>query len=336
MGWFDDEDESEAGAPKEPAGPPVSAAKDPVVRDYLMKKYAQAADDADVRQAREDADDTTRNMGIMTGIGQMLTAKGKSRGGAGFDDSVFKSLAANARHKVGDAQQARQDRMNSVLTEDKLQQQGVERDREGEKHGWEKDDQLFKGKERQWKSDENDPNSPVAASTRKILSNQYGIPTSQMEGMSFAQLKGLNLKAREAKTKGYQLKAVETPQGTIEWFNFDPDTGSMSPTGNKAGYKAAFDSTTGTQFSGATIGGPATPVTAPGGGELSVLRTDLEGERAGVKATATQGVKNEQAATEASAKAGTRQALANKWLGLHKSAYSSDGAGPVWAVCLRD
>lgn len=152
MGWFDNEDE-EKKAPTEPMGPPVSAAKDPVVRDYLMKKYAQASDTSGVDTARQEADDTATNMGIMTGIGQMLTAKGKSRGGAGFDDSVFKSLAANARTKVGDAQQARRDQMDNVLAEDKIQQQGVDRDRATEEYGWKKGEQEAKVKDRTSLSD---------------------------------------------------------------------------------------------------------------------------------------------------------------------------------------
>lgn len=147
MGYFDpwndkEEEVTPATKPHEPK--PVElkvtpdAGKEPDWRELLMQKWKSASDDSEVSKARESADSTSRNMGILTGIGQALTASSRARGGDGFNDSVLKAVAQNARQKVGDAQQARQDRMNGVLTEDKLQQQGVERERDATRFGWEK------------------------------------------------------------------------------------------------------------------------------------------------------------------------------------------------------
>jgi len=152
MGWFDDDEEDKdgivGGAPKTPDGPPVSAAQDPVVRAHLMKRLERAQSDSEVTKARKDSDSASLWTGVASGLGQMLTAKGKSRGGAGFDDSVMKSVAANARGRIGDAQQARKDRIDGVLTEDKMQQQGIDRDRATTEFGWKGNEQEEKQKDR--------------------------------------------------------------------------------------------------------------------------------------------------------------------------------------------
>ena len=151
--WKDEEEEvTPATEPHEPkpidVGSPETSFKDPLVREHLLERYRKAADDSDVKAARDSANSTSKWMGVAEGIGKILTANSVARGGQQFDGSVLRGVAQNALRKVADAQQARQDRMNSVLTEDKLQQQGGERERDAIKFGWEKDENEHKGKMR--------------------------------------------------------------------------------------------------------------------------------------------------------------------------------------------
>lgn len=330
MGLFDwmkrdDEDEEQPAEP-EPAdhtpeedgevGPPVSAAtpesqearRKQLLRDRLLNKYKAAADDTDVKAAQSRADRFKGAGDIAGGLGKMLMARATARTGRQLDTSGFTGIGTDAQAKADKAGADRKERMSNVLMEDKLEQTGVDRERETEQYDRKKSLQGREDTEWGWKSDANDPNAVVARQARKIIAKQHGLNEADLEGMSFQQLKELNLKAKEAKQKGFQFKAVQTPDGKIEWFAADPDTGRMHPTGNKTGFKLGFDATTGTQYSGSELGSDAVDVIAPGGGRLSDHRTGIEGARAHARKVGSEQGKAEQEVKVAEAAvAGTEQ-----------------------------
>lgn len=185
MGWFDDDEDDTPKA--EPMGPPVTSAQDPVVRDYLHKKYFQAADDSDVRAAEKDAQKSRQMALIMKGIGQIATADATARTGKQYmDNDAFRMIGESAQDRVASARQARKDRMDSVVAEDHMQQQGLERTRGG---------QEFAHKQDTWKREEGDrlagekTDSPEARSMQALAGKMTGKDPSTYSNLSAVQLK---------------------------------------------------------------------------------------------------------------------------------------------------
>lgn len=333
MGMFDwmsdDEEEKTTTEPVGPqAGPPVAAAAPQVqaehqkklLRDRLMDRYTRASDDRDVKEAQARADRNELIAGLGKGITQVLTASSAARTGKATDTSTFDQIGANAHKHVERAEAARQRRMDDVLGEDKLEQIGTARERS---------DTEWK-----WKADANDPNSVVARQARNIIAKQSGVSPQHLEGMTFAQMKELGLKAKEAKQKGYQFKAVEK-DGKIEWYAADPDTGRMVPTGNQTGFKFGTDSVTGSRISGSDSTAPAVPIMNEDGLPLAQVRTGLEGQRSHARGTGTQQAKNEQAVKESDAKAADTDVFLDNMTNLHAGAEKEGPFGNTGPVMGR-
>jgi hypothetical protein len=169
------------------------------VREYLINKnpnlkelYAQAADDSGVTEATEDADRASLIGGIATGLGQIATAKSAARGGRGFDARGIEAMVSAKRQGVGDAQKARQARIDDVLTQDRLGQAEDERARRKVEQG--RSDEQYGRQQADWaradkiRGEEDNPNSQVSKDYQAILGQMGGDPRV-FAGRSATELK---------------------------------------------------------------------------------------------------------------------------------------------------
>ncbi len=321
MGQFDQEDDEKQLAP----------GMDQAVKEYLLKKQQAAAgpmgpsvehanidaqykraaaDTSAVDKAREDADGANKMATILQGVATMFAGPKK------VDGSVFNNIRAANSAKAATAQDDHRQKLSDMLTGDKLQRQGVERAQADKQFGWEEGNK--------------DP-SKLTPGAQLVMAKRLGVDPQHLSGLSFDQAKQLQAAADKAKGEGRQLKAVETERG-IEWYQFDPNSGAFSPTGQLTGYKLATDNTTGTRTSGADKSAPATDIVTDSGQTQRDLRTATEGQRSYVKGTASQQVKDEQAVQEADANISKVDDIGSKWLGLYDQA-SKEGpvgnTGPV-------
>lgn len=187
---FDDEDETTtAAAPaapaKEQAGPPVTAAPDPVVRDYIMKKYNLAADDSGVRDAEKSQRNMTALSSILGGIGQIASAGSVSRGGPGVDSRNFKVMTDVAGQEVDSARRARADKMQAFDAEQKIGADVTAQGRAGDefankKAGWAREAAERRALE--------DPNSPETRQRRELAAKFTGKTPEDFNHVNGAQL----------------------------------------------------------------------------------------------------------------------------------------------------
>lgn len=171
-----DEDE-EAISPSSTA--PLAPEQKKSLYDALLAKYAAASDNSDVETAQKRA----RATQIGSAIGSLFSGMGsnelRARGvQPSNSDAYFDRLQAGADKNLANAKAARRDKMDQVLTEDKLQWEGKER---GRKEGdW--------GREDATRGREDDPNS-MESKTAQGLAKKL-MPGQNFDGMSATQLKG--------------------------------------------------------------------------------------------------------------------------------------------------
>lgn len=179
---FDDDENELAPAPPPvtpaPQGPPVSAAPDPVVRQYLIDKYKMAADDKDVRSAEDEQRKMAGYAAMLEGIGRMATAGSVARGGPGIDSSNFKVMRDVAQQKVDAARRQRADRMQAFEAEDRLGRTAVERERSDQEHARKEATHASLA----------DPASPETQQRRQLAATFTGKRPEDFAHMSGAQL----------------------------------------------------------------------------------------------------------------------------------------------------
>lgn len=178
---FQDEDEELEGGSTESLSPDQRES----VYEALRQKYSDASNDDDVKKA----DRRARAQEIVGGIGQTLTDANNNymnvKAGllgmgpiANSSADHFRQLQAGSKQRAANARQDRKERMDQVLTEDKLDWQGKERGRkEGE---WARED-ATRGRE-------DDPNS-MESKTAQALAKKL-MPSQSFDGMSSTQLRG--------------------------------------------------------------------------------------------------------------------------------------------------
>jgi hypothetical protein len=97
----------------------------------LQDQYKAASSDVDVSRAQEEADRNNLTTNLLRSLSQIAAAPSVARGGKGVDNSLYDSLIKGNNDRVARAEQARKDRTDSLLMQDKLGQQEKERDFQG-------------------------------------------------------------------------------------------------------------------------------------------------------------------------------------------------------------
>ena len=124
----------------------------PPPKPSLQDQYKAASSDVDVNRAQEEADRNNLTTNLLRSLSQIAAAPSVARGGKGADNSLYDSLIKGNNDRVARAEQARKDRTDSLLTQDKLGQQEKERAHQ----------------EKQWSRQE-DVNGPAATSAKTWL-----------------------------------------------------------------------------------------------------------------------------------------------------------------------
>ncbi len=271
--------------------------------EQLRKKYAEESEDTSGIEAAESSSNRKRGVAsLLQGLSGILN-KDKSA-----PNSTYAAMHDRAAKQVDVAKAGKKSRLADIA---EMQEQ-----LKVKKSGEQKDAEFG------WKKEANDPKANSAIVARGLIAKRHGIDAKALEGLSYDQLKDVGLKAEEAKSSGdsWQLKAVEQPDGTIEWLKFNSKTGDTVATGLKTGYKRTFDGTTGTSVSGSDATTPAIAIKTETGKPLSAERTDLEVQRAFGKGTAAQQVKDDQAVQVAGAGVSKMEDLSKRWTDLYDQA----------------
>lgn len=180
----------------------------PLIMKYFAKRDPQIAERyghlVDDNKEIEDAQNAQKRQNALGMIGQglenMVTAGGRARG-FNSNSSGFWNDFGNAKDRdVTNARQKKQDAIDGLLTGDKLEWQGVERERQGQ--DWANADQDRERKktlEAREDADyartqaiqkaEDDPNSPQSVMYRKFAKKIR--PDLSFDGMSATEIKGM-------------------------------------------------------------------------------------------------------------------------------------------------
>lgn len=345
MGWFDDKDDEQVDPAEARKRIPLDEAGKPDLRQYLAQKSAEPAapkeemgpsadhanldvrykrladDNSGVDKARDEADSKNRWLDVIQGVSTMFAGKKT-------DGSFYNTKRAQNADKVERAEKDKQLKLSDLVTTDKLGYQGVERERAATKDS--QGNQEFG-----WKSADEDPNHPKAVSARGLIAKSSGSSPELFKDLNYKevlevgkQLQAAKDSARASKADGttFQSTNIEIPGKGVFKSTFNPKTGEYQVTEHLSGYKGSIDNTTGTIKSGSDFTGPAMPISAPDGTPMSDVRTEIEGERAYARGTASQQVKDEQAIQIAEAGQAKVVGLKDRWKKLREAAATE---GPI-------